>query len=373
MQEQSLKTFGSYIQRLIRRQALSRQEAYEAFQSILTHAQPDLQQGALLAAMVAKGETIHEMAGAWEAIFRHDTVRVAVDEPATLMENSGTGMDALKTFNVSSAAGIVASACGVRMARHGARALTSSCGTVDMLESLGVDAECPAGLVAESIRREGIGLFNGMSAEIHPAALARILSQIRFGSTLNIAASLANPAAPQMGVRGVYAATMLEPVATLMQEIGYRRGIVVHGHDQSREGGMDECSITGKTVMRVFGMAGAGELTIQPEDAGLRTAPFEEIAALGDREQERTRFLRVLAGVDHAACMDFTCLNAGAVLWVAGKADSLSAGVDLSREALLKGAALRKLGAWVEAQNRQPAAGRERLQQAVRTAGVTQA
>ena len=98
------------------------------------------------------------------------------------------------------------------MARHGARSITSLCGTVDMAEMLGVDVECSADLVAESITKAGIGLFNGMSPQSHPRALGRILSQIHFGSTLNIAASLANPAMPKIGVRGVYSREMVLPV-----------------------------------------------------------------------------------------------------------------------------------------------------------------
>ncbi len=143
-----------------------------------------------------------------------------MDRAVPPVENSGTGMDSFKTFNISTAAAIVAAAGGVRMARHGARAVTSDCGTVDMAKALGVDVDCGTDIVAESIFRAGIGLFNGMSPQVHPRALARVLSQTGFGSTLNIATSLANPASPRLAVRGVYRREMVATVAEVMRAIG---------------------------------------------------------------------------------------------------------------------------------------------------------
>ena len=142
--ETDLRAFGADIQRLIDGQDLSRRRTYELFRDTLLGEQPDLQQGALLAALVAKGETPEEIAGAWQAIVEFDTISADVDAPGPLVENSGTGMDTLKTFNVSSAAGLIAAAAGARLARHGARALTSRCGAVDILEAVGVDVDCDA-------------------------------------------------------------------------------------------------------------------------------------------------------------------------------------------------------------------------------------
>ena len=233
----ALRAFGADIQRLIDGHDLSRERTYELFREVLLGEQPDLQQGALLAALVAKGETPEEIAGAWQAIVEFDTVPAAVNAAGPLVENSGTGMDALKTFNVSSAAAVIAAAGGARMARHGARALTSRCGAVDILEAVGVDVDCDGASVERSIREAGIGIFNGMSPAVHPGGLGRILSQIRFGSTLNIAASLANPVRPTHGVRGVYASGLVGPVGEVMLEIGYERAMVVHGYDDRREAG----------------------------------------------------------------------------------------------------------------------------------------
>lgn len=349
--ETALRRFGAEIQRLIGKGDLDRQTTYHLFCQVLRGEQPDLQQGALLAALVAKGETPQEIAGAWQAIVEVDTVSASVDGCGPLVENSGTGMDELKTFNVSSAAAIIAAAQGVRMARHGARALTSSCGAVDILEAVGVDVECPAATVERSIEEAGIGIFNGMSPAVHPGGLGRILSQIRFGSTLNIAASLANPVRPTYGVRGVYADRLVWPVGEVMAEIGYQRALVVHGFDAEGLRGMDELSVLGPSHVVEVGQGGRRDVyTVEPEDLGVRRHRHEDIAPLGDLRAEARRFVQVLAGRGHGPCVDAACVNAAAVLYVAGKVDDLAAGAERCRAAVENGAALAKLGEWVAVQ-----------------------
>ena len=370
MSEDRLRSFGASVQRLINKEDLTREETYTLFREVLTNEQPDLQQGAFLAALTSKGETAQEIAGAWQAIQEIDTVDVTGDFNGTLVENSGTGMDSLKTFNVSSAAAIVACSCGAPIARHGARALTSFCGTVDILESVGLDVEGDVEMVERSIRTEGIGLFNGMSAAVHPRALGRILSQIRFGSTLNIAASLANPVRPTIGLRGVYSEWIIPLVSSVMKEIGYTKAMVVYGKDDLQEGGMDEISITGETVLRTFDNGREQDSVFRPEDVGLKVAKFEDIATTGDLSMETQRFVQVLAGTGPEACIDFTCLNAGALLNIAGIARDLKEGVELSREAIEKGAALEKLQRWVMVQNREPEKGLRRLERVIKEAGI---
>ena len=206
-------------------------------------------------------------------------------------------MDALKTFNVSSAAALIAAVGGARMARHGARALTSKCGAVDILEAVGVDVDCDSASVERSISQAGIGIFNGMSPAVHPGGLGRILSQIRFGSTLNIAASLANPVRPTHGVRGVYADGLVGPVGEVMLEIGYERVMVVHGYDDRREAGMDELSVLGASLVTEMHADGRRDAyTIEPEDFDIRRAAHADIAPLGDLRDEAVRFLQVVGG-----------------------------------------------------------------------------
>ncbi len=346
--DESLRDFGWNIQKLIEKKDLCRNESYDMFRQVLLNLQPDLQQGAFLAALASKGETPQEIAGAWQAIVDLDTNIVDDELGYPLVENSGTGMDQLKTFNVSSAAAIVAAAGGARLARHGARALTSSCGTVDILDALGIDVDCDVGIVAKSIKKTGIGLFNGMSPKIHPMSLARILSQIRFGSTLNIAASLASPCRPTHGLRGVYSKKIIPKVVKIMREIGYKRAMVVHGYDSSMEKGMDELSNIGETVIHEFYPDGNEDtFVLTPEDVGLKRSEFRAIAAIGDVNKEAVRFMHVISGKGYPECIDLACLNAGAILYLVGRAKDIREGVEASKNIIESGLALMKLTEWV--------------------------
>lgn len=346
-----LKEFGWAIQKLIEKVDLTAEESESMFRQILLNRQPELQQGAFLAALASKGETPLEIAGAWRAIMEIDTAVAPYPEVFPLVENSGTGMDQLKTFNVSTAAAIVAASGGVCLARHGSRALTSSCGTVDILDAVGLDVECDVETTVQCIQKVGIGLFNGMSAKVHPRALGRILSQIRFGSILNIAASLAGPCRPTHGLRGVCSESMIHPVASVMKEIGYHRGMVVHGFDDRREKGMDELSTIGETEVLEFREDGSrNAYTLAPEDVGLKRGRFESIATSGDIHRESIRLLQILAGTDHPECMDVTSLNAGAILYLVGRVPDIGSGVMASRDILESGKALEKLTQWVMVQ-----------------------
>lgn len=349
--ESHLREFGAQIQRLIAGENLSRQACYEMFRQLLENRQPDLHQGAFLAALAAKGETSEEIAGAWQAIVELDTCKIDIDPGPALVENSGTGMDSLKTFNVSTAAAVVAAAGGVRMARHGARALTSKCGTVDILDTLGINVECPVEQVGRSIDRVGIGIFNGMSPRVHPNALFRILGQIRFGSTLNIAASLASPCRPTHGLRGVYAEPVMDKVLHLMQAIGYRRAMVVHGLDADGRKGMDEVSTLGETEVReLFPDGSHHAYRLAPEDLRLRRGTYAEVAALDDVQAEALRFVQVIGGTAHEACIDLVCANAGAIFYLAGRAVDLASGVNEAQALIHGGGALEKLCQWMTVQ-----------------------
>lgn len=357
------KEFGAVIARLMGDQNLSRQESRQMFDQILKNEQSDMHQGAFLAALTAKGETAAEIAGTWEAIYEIDTVKVQPQTQFPLMDNCGTGMDSVKTFNISTAASVIAAAAGIPMAKHGARAITSFCGTVDILEELGVDVECDPTLVKQSIEQAGIGIFNGMSPRVHPQALGRILSQISFGTVLNIAASLANPALPQFAVRGVYAKEMLLPVAEVMREIGYRQAIVVFGQSEDGRQGMDEASTIGETF--IAQLKEDGEIitySFLPEDFGIARATRAALAPCSDRRTEAIRLLAVLGGYEKGDRRDIVCLNAALILHLAGKSQDITAGYALAQEIIDSGQALAKLRDWVREQNSDPVMGLSKLE-----------
>jgi len=359
--ENRVKNFGAVISRLISKENLNREEVKDCFCQIMRNEQPDLQQGAFMAALTAKGETAPEIAGVWEAIYEQDTVRVKPLVNKPLVDNCGTGMDSLKTFNISTAASIVAAAGGVVLAKHGARALSGSLGTIDMLESLGVDVETDVETVRLSIETAGIGIFNGMSAQVHPQALFRILSQIRFGTTLNIAGSLANPALPRYAVRGVYSAELLQPVAEVMREIGYKKALVIYGSAPGGRG-MDELSVLGESRIAELGEDGQIiKYSLSPADFGLKPGRTEDILTSGDKQRETLRLLRILSGGENGAAFDAVCLNAAPVFYIAGEADSLQQGYAKAAEIIRSGAAIAKLRQWVQTQNSNPQAGLARL------------
>ena len=357
-----MREFGAGITQLIGRRDMSREQARAMFVEVLMNRQPDLQQGAFLSALTAKGETVQEIAGSWEAIYDLDTVKAVPDVPGNTVENSGTGMDTFKTFNISTAASIIAAAAGVTMARHGARAITSACGTIDVLEELGVDVECDVETVKKSIESAGIGVFNGMSPKVHPQALGRILSQIAFGTTLNIAASLANPAAPQYAVRGVYDKELVEPVAQVMKEIGFKRALVVFGSDGGGTKGMDEASTIGETYVAELKVNGEiVRYSFTPEEFGIVRPDKEELGPMRDRKKEALRLLSILSGKGSAACTDIVCLNAGLILYLMKRADSIREGFRQAKDIVLSAKGIDKLREWVRLQNADPAAGSAKL------------
>lgn len=356
------KEFGSIITSLIQKKNLSRNAAKDAFIQVLNNEVTDMQQGAFLSALTAKGETRQEVAGAWEAIYALDTTKVDIDDSVQTVENSGTGMDTFKTFNISTAASIIAAAGGIPMARHGARAITSVCGTVDMAQALGVDVECTAQMAAKSIETANLGLFNGMSPHIHPMALGRILSQIYFGSTLNIAASLANPAMPAIGVRGVYAKEMIEPVAQVMQEIGYTRAIVLHGCIDGSDKGMDEASICGTThCARISKQKEIEHFTIDPKKLGLSADQCAHLAPEKDIQTEARRFAALINNQENGARKDAALLNAGLIFHAADPTCGLENGIEKAARLLESGQAFSTLEKWVQAQNPDPKKGLETL------------
>ena len=362
-----MKAFGSKLDDLIRGKDLSRGVVREMFSQVLMNEQSEAHQGAFLAAITAKGATPEEIAGSWEAIYELDTAKVC-PRVSGLVENCGTGMDSLQTFNISTAASIVAAAAGVPMAKHGSRAITSQCGTVDILESLGVDVECDVSLVQNSIERAGIGIFNGMSPKVHPEGLGRILSRIQFGTILNIAGSLANPALPKYAVRGVYSEELVLPIAHAMKEIGYLRAMVVHGQSRDGSKGMDEVSPFGKTF--VAEICEGGEILqyeLSPRNFGVESVfgfePMDEDAILPakDRTEEAINFLSVICGKEKGPRENVVCMNAAPILYIGGRAKDLEEGFSISKKMIQSGKAFEKLGHWVREQNASPEGGAERL------------
>jgi anthranilate phosphoribosyltransferase len=353
--EERLRHFGAVVVRLIRGEDLTREEARDCWRQICDEEQPDLQQGAFIAALKAKPETPEEVAGTFEALYEHDTTKVAVDTPEPLIDNCGTGADTLKTLNISTGAAIIAAACGQYVVRHAARAISSHCGAIDVVEALGVNVESAPELPKQSLEQAGICAWNAFLPAIHPKTVARIVPQIRFGSTFNLVGPLLNPTMPSYKVMGVPSLEMIDIEVRVLRELDFKGAFVMHGLDEASARGMDELSTLGPTHVAELRADGRIErYVVTPEDLGLHRARFEDLASSRDVQQDALALLRVLMGKDAGPRSDILCLNAAPLLYIMGQASDLRAGIEMAREAIGNGGALEKLRAWVTWQNARP-------------------
>jgi anthranilate phosphoribosyltransferase len=295
------------------------------------------------------------VAGTFDALYEYDTTRVAVDVPAPLIDNCGTGADTLKTLNISTGAAIIAAACGQYVVRHAARAISSHCGAIDVIEALGVNVESAPAFPRQSLEQAGICAWNGFLPALHPRTLSRIVSQIRFGSTFNLVGPLLNPTMPAYKVMGVPDLGMIDLEVQVLRELGLRGAFVMHGLEEGSERGMDELSTLGPTHVAELHADGRIErYVVTPEDLGLRRARFEELASSRNVQQDAMALLRVLTGQDDGPRSDIICLNAAPLLYIMGQASDLRVGIEMAREAIADGRALQKLRAWVTWQNARP-------------------
>ena len=364
--ERRMRDFGAIIQRLKRGEDLTRAEARDCWRQICEEEQPDLQQGAFIAALSAKGETPEEIAGTFEALYELDTIKVDAVTRAPLIDNCGTGADTLKTFNISTAAAIVAAACELCVVRHAARAISSNCGAIDVIEALGVNVEAGPEIPKRSIENAGIGAWNAFLPSIHPRTLGRILSQVRFGSTINIVGPLLNPTMPPLKVMGVPNLKMIDIEAETLRALGTRRAFVMYGLDDNSEKGMDELSTVGVSHFAL--LEADGSIThgrIDPLDFGIARARHDDLASSRDVIRDATTLLRVIMGNAKQSQSDIVCLNTAPMLYLADVVGTLEDGIARARRAIEDGAALGKLRDWVAWQNIAPEDGQATLERMI--------
>jgi anthranilate phosphoribosyltransferase len=365
-QENRWRNFGAIVVRLTHGENITREEARECWRQICEEEQTDLQQGGFMGALQAKGATPEEVAGTFEALYEYDTIKVEVETPEPLIDNCGTGADTLKTLNISTGAAIIAAAQGLYVVRHAARAISSNCGAVDVVEAFGVNVESAPELPKRSIENAGICVWNAFLPSVHPKTLARVLSQIRFGSAINLVGPLLNPTMPEYKVMGVPNREMIDIEVRTLKELGFKRAFVMHGLDDESGKGMDEVSTLGVThVAELMEDGSIKSYEIRPEDLGIKKGTFEELASTRDVQQDALGLLRVLAGRDTGPRADIVCLNAAPLLTVMGKAKDLKTGVDMARQAIGDGRALDKLRDWVTWQNETPEDGMPTLEEMI--------
>ena len=327
-------------------QPLGLEQARHAFDIMMSGDATPAQVGGFLMALRVRGETVDELTGGALAMRAR---MVEVSAPAGAIDTCGTGGDASGTFNVSTAAGIVVAACGVPVAKHGNRALSSQAGSADVLRALGVDIDAPLELVERAIREAGIGF---MMAPRHHGAMRHVAgARVELGTRtiFNLLGPLANPANARRQLMGVFAGAWIEPLARVLAKLGVERAWVVHG-----SGGLDEVSTLGPTAVAELVEGEVRTFEVTPEEAGLARARIEELKG-GDATANAAALRAVLEGAS-GAYRDIVLLNAAAALVVANAAPDLAAGVEQAREAIRSGAALTVLTRLVAITNDHPGA-----------------
>ncbi len=319
---------------------LTRQEAEDAFAMMMSGEATPAQIGGFLMALRVRGETVEEISGA-VATMRAKMTRV--EAPAGAIDIVGTGGDASGSYNVSTAAAIVVAGCGVPVAKHGNRALSSRSGAADTLAALGVNIEATPAQISRCIAQAGVGF---MFAPAHHAAMRHVgPSRVELGTRtiFNLLGPLSNPAGVKRQLVGVFSPDWVEPLAHVLKALGSEAAWIVHGE------GLDEMTTTGTS--KVASLEGGTVVTFEvtPEEAGLKRASPADLKG-GDADQNAAALRAVLAGTP-SAYRDIVLLNAGASLIVAGKAASLAQGAGMAAAAIDSGKAAAALDALVRLSN----------------------
>ena len=323
------------IERALEGRSLSASEAEAVFDRFMDGSASHEQMAALLMRMRERGERPEEVAGGVRAL-RKAMVPLDLDDGSAI-DTCGTGGGTLTTFNISTAAAIVAVGGGVKVAKHGNRSFTSKCGSADVLETLGVPVELD--LEAERRLFDGTGFVFMYAPAHHPAMrhVGPVRRELGVTTIMNLLGPLANPAGVSRQVVGVASPELLDLVAAALVELGHARGMVVHG-----EPGMDELSPLGATrVIQVEG-GRSSAATVHPSDFGWPAYSAEDLAG-GEPDENARRITRVLGGEEGGASRAAVVLNAGAAFWVAGMVDDLAHGVSAAAASIDSGAARRAL------------------------------
>ncbi len=328
------------INRVVNRQDLQEDEMQDVMNVIMAGEATSAQIGAFITGLRMKGETIDEIVGAVRVMRKKATfvdTGVNTSGGEILMDIVGTGGDGSGTFNVSTTTSFVVAAAGVPVAKHGNRAVSSNCGSADVLEALGVDLSLPADSVAECVKSVGIGfLFAPM---LHGAMKHAIGPRREIGirTIFNILGPMTNPAGANVQLTGVFDKALTTTLAEVLVRLGMKRTLVVWG-----EGNLDEMTITGTTHIAEGRDGKVVSYTINPEDLGLERAGMEQIRGGATAEEAAAQVREVLGG-QAGPKRDMVLLNAAGALLAAGKAVDLQAGVTMARELIDSGKAMAKL------------------------------
>ena len=328
---------------LSRRENLSYSTAQTVMDEIMSGQASPVQMAAYLTALAMKGETIDEITGSAAGMRAH-CVKLLHD--MEVLEIVGTGGDGANSFNISTTSSLVISAAGVPVAKHGNRAASSKCGAADVLEALGVKITLPPEKSAELLKKINICFLFAQNYHIAMKYVAPIRRELGVRTVFNILGPLSNPAGAKLELMGVYDRTLVEPLAHVMHNLGVTRGMVVFGEDR-----LDEISMSAPTaVCEILPEGGYHSYEITPEQFGYPRC--EKAALTGGTPEENAAITRaILSGSEQGAKRQAVCLNAGAALYLAGKAETLEGGVRMAEGLIDSGAAQAQLERFIQESN----------------------
>lgn len=324
-----MDAFKPFLAKIATGAALTRDEAREAFDTLLSGEVTHAQAGGFLLSLRTRGETVDEIAGAVSALRARMT---RVEAPARAIDIVGTGGDNSGSYNVSTLASLIVAACGVPVAKHGNRAASSKSGAADVLAALGVKLGGEPAAIARAIREAGVGF---MFAPAHHASMrhvAPVRTELGTRTIFNMIGPLSNPAGVTAQVLGVFSESWLEPLVQVLKSLGSTTVWAVHGSD-----GLDELTTTGPTHVVALENGAVRRFTVTPEDAGLARANPADLKG-GDAAHNAAALRAVVAG-ERNAYRDIAVLNAAAALIVAGEAGNLADGAQRAEAAIDSGAA----------------------------------
>jgi anthranilate phosphoribosyltransferase len=336
-------TFKDALQQLLNREHFTYAQMLEIMRMMMSGELTSVQISSLLMGLRMKGETVDEIAAAAK-VMRDLSIKVTINDSSHLIDTCGTGGDGIQTFNVSTACAFVAAAAGAKVAKHGGRSVSSSCGSADVLEALGVNVNLSPEQVAQCVDEIGIGFMfapNHHSAMKHAAPVRR---EMGIRTLFNLLGPMTNPAGAKRQVMGVFHPDLTILLAQVLQQLGSTHVMVVHGSD-----GMDEISFTGDTFVAELKDGHVHEYKVNPAQFGLPLHALDSIQ-IENAAQSKAMILAVLGGVKGAA-RDIVLLNAGAAIYVAGLVPSLAEGIQKAAEVIDNGAAFAKLEALKQVSN----------------------
>lgn len=322
--------------RILSGETLSSDDAESAFSAILSGEVDPIDIAAFLAAMKVRGETADEVLGAVRVMRRNADPTLA---PPGAIDTCGTGGDGLSTLNVSTTVAIVLAACGVPIAKHGTRSISSKSGSSDVLTALGVSIDQNADAIRKALADYNISFFFAPSYHAAMAVVAPVRVTLKARTIFNLLGPLSNPAAVKRQLLGTFDARWCRPMAEVLRDLGSEKAWVVHGHD-----GEDEISISGPTYVTELANGAIDNFEITPADAGLPEHPLEAIKG-GDPAYNAAAMRDVLGGKE-GAYQDAVALNAAAALIVADKVTSLEDGAAKAKVIMRSGKALQLLDDW---------------------------